>query len=386
MRHTWTDKAVHRSRLRGCLLAGGLGDALGNPVVSLSRHQIEAKHGPRGITEPVTDADGVAVVTSGTQMSLFTAEGFRNGYVQVSERGIDGAMSALVREAYLRWLDTQDHPAPPPVLSADHRVGRLRLEPWLYVRRTPGPECLSGLRSGQVVKPFAEPSGQPGPVNPGSKGYAAVVRSAPFGFLGDAPYAFRLAASCAQLTHGHPTGYYAAGAFAAIIAHLVAGESLDGAVLLALRELARHPGHEETAEALRHALDLAAEGEPTAEKVERLGTGRIAEEALAIGVYAALVPIGSPRVPTGSTQIPAAGAQVPIGSLQPEDDITARLCLSVNHSGAGDSTGSLCGNLLGARHGDVNLPWHWLSRLEGRAVIAQVADDFATETSQADRR
>jgi ADP-ribosylglycohydrolase len=312
-------------------------------------------------------------------MSLFTAEGFRNGYVQVSERGIDGAMSALVREAYLRWLDTQDHPAPPPVLSADHRVGRLRLEPWLYARRTPGPECLSGLRSGQVVKPFAEPSGQPGPVNPSSKGYAAVVRSAPFGFLGDAPYAFRLAANCAQLTHGHPTGYYAAGAFAAIIAHLVAGESLEGAVLLVLRELARHPGHEETAEALHHALDLAAEGEPTAEKVERLGTGRIAEEALAIGVYAALVPIGT-------AQVPAAGAQVPTSSPRPEDDITARLCLSVNHSGAGDATGSLCGNLLGARHGDVGLPWHWLSRLEGRAVIAQVADDFATETGQADRR
>jgi ADP-ribosylglycohydrolase len=386
MRHTWTDKAVHRSRLRGCLLAGGLGDALGNPVVSLSRHQIEAKHGPRGITDPVTDADGVAVITSGTQMSLFTAEGFRNGYVQMSERGLDGAMSALVREAYLRWLDTQDHPAPPPVLSADHRVGRLRLEPWLYARRAPGPECLSGLRSGQVAKPFAEPTGKPGPVNPSSKGYAAVVRSAPFGFLGDAPYAFRLAANCAQLTHGHPTGYYAAGTFAAIIAHLVAGESPEGAVLLALRELTGHPGHEETAEALHRALDLAAEGEPAAEKVERLGAGRAAEEALAIGVYAALVPIGSAPSLHRGKRIPADGNRAPIGSPRPEDDITARLCLSVNHSGASDSTGSLCGYLLGAWHGDVALPWHWLSRLEGRAVIAQVADDFATETGQADRR
>ncbi|WP_329063938.1 ADP-ribosylglycohydrolase family protein [Amycolatopsis sp. NBC_01480] len=363
MRHTWTDKAVHRSRLRGCLLAGGLGDALGYPVETLSRQRIEAKHGPRGLTDPVTDADGVAVITDNTQLSLFTAEGFRNGYVQVREHGIDGAMSALVREAYLRWLDTQDHPAPPPVLSADHRVGRLRLEPWLYARRSPGPECLSGLRSGQVVKPFAEPAGQPGPVNPSSKAYATVVRSAPFGFLGDAPYAFRLAANCAQLTHGHPTGYYAAGTFAAIIAHLVAGESLDVAVSLAMRELAGHPGHEETTEALRHALDLAAEGKPAAEKAELLGTGRTAEEALAIGVYAALVPFDS---------------------AQPEDDITARLCLSVNHSGASDSTGSVCGNLLGVLHGDVNLPWRWLSRLEGRAVIAQVADDFAAETGQAD--
>jgi ADP-ribosylglycohydrolase len=219
-----------------------------------------------------------------------------------------------------------------------------------------------------VVKPFAEPAGQPGPVNPSSKAYATVVRSAPFGFLGDAPYAFRLAANCAQLTHGHPTGYYAAGAFAAMIAHLVAGESLDVAVSLAMRELAGHRGHAETTEALRHALDLAAEGKPAAEKAELLGTGRTAEATLAVGVYAALVPFDS----------------MPYGTTQPEDDITARLCLSVNHSGASDSTGSVCGNLLGALHGDVNLPWRWLSRLEGRAVIAQVADDFAAETGQAD--
>ncbi|WP_245787270.1 ADP-ribosylglycohydrolase family protein [Amycolatopsis saalfeldensis] len=64
-------------------------------------------------------------------------------------------------------------------------------------------------------------------------------------------YAFRLAANCAQLTHGHPTGYYAAGALAAVITHLVAGESLETAAPQAMRELAGHPGHEETTEALR---------------------------------------------------------------------------------------------------------------------------------------
>ncbi|MCZ0985844.1 ADP-ribosylglycohydrolase family protein [Streptomyces diastatochromogenes] len=124
------------------------------------------------------------------------------------------------------------------------------------------------------------------------------------------------------------------------MAHLVAGDSLEGAVLSTLRLLGRHPGHEETSAALREALDLAADGSPTAEKAESLGAGWVAEEALAIGVYCALA---EPRVKDA-------------------------LLLSVNHSGDSDSTGSICGNLLGARHGDVGLPHAWVERVEGAPV------------------
>ncbi|MEJ8671836.1 ADP-ribosylglycohydrolase family protein [Streptomyces sp. MS1.AVA.1] len=193
--------------------------------------------------------------------------------------------------------------------------------------------------------------GTPGQVNPDSKGCGTVMRSAPFGLLDSADGAFAMAARAAQITHGHPTGYYAAGALAAIVAHLVAGDSLEGAVLRTLRLLARHPGHEETSAALTKALDLAQEGSPTAEKIESLGAGWVAEEALAIGVYCALV---APSVPDA-------------------------LLLSVNHSGDSDSTGSVCGNLLGARHGDHGLPHAWLERVEGRAQIAALADDLAAE-------
>ncbi|MGW7383008.1 ADP-ribosylglycohydrolase family protein [Streptomyces sp. NPDC054794] len=111
------------------------------------------------------------------------------------------------------------------------------------------------------------------------------------------------------------------------------------------------PGHEETSTDLRRAVDPAAQGSPTAEKVESLGAGWVAEEALAIGVYCALA---TPRV---------------------ED----ALLLSVNQSGDSDSTGSLCGNLLGARHGDVGLPHSWVERVEGRARITAPADDLAAE-------
>ncbi|MFE7931614.1 ADP-ribosylglycohydrolase family protein [Streptomyces sp. NPDC057456] len=339
--------AVYRARVRGCLLGGALGDALGYAVEFSSLDQIRAAHGPRGLTRLVPDGEGViGRVSDDTQMTLFTVEGLRTAARRARLKGIDGAETALVRQAYGRWLETQQRPGPA------EGVGGLLAERWLYARRAPGNACLSGLAQSHVPDPWAELSGAPGPVNPGSKGCGTVMRSAPFGLAHpSAGIAFGMAARCAQTTHGHPTGYYAAGALAAIVAYLTRGESVEGATLRALRLLGRHPGHEETSAALNQALDLAAERDPSPEKVERLGAGWVAEEALAIAVYAALA---THRV---------------------ED----ALLLSVNHSGDSDSTGSVCGNILGALHGDVGLPHEWLEQVEGRAVIAALADDLAAE-------
>jgi ADP-ribosylglycohydrolase len=120
-----------------------------------------------------------------------------------------------------------------------------------------------------------------------------------------------MAARAAQITHGHPTGYYAAGALAAIVANMVEGDSMEGAVLRTLQMLKRYPGHEETSAALHRAVELAADSTvATAARVESLGAGWGAEEALAIGVYCALL------------------------KMSTED----ALLMSVNHSGDSDST------------------------------------------------
>lgn len=355
----WGDSVARRARVRGALLGGAIGDALGNPVEFLSLDGIRRTHGERGVRGLVEDADGVVGrITDDTQMTLFTAEGLIRAHARARSEGIGGAEAELVRNAYRRWLDTQNHPAPPARGGEDPvRTGWLRQQPWLYARRAPGNACLTGLAVGHVPA-HGTPFGVPGPVNPQSKGCGTVMRSAPFGLLGeDAATGFELAARCAQITHGHPTGAYAAGALAAIVTHLLEGDSPEGAVLRAMHLLARHHGHEETTAALRAAVDLAARGGPTAERVESLGAGWVAEEALAIAVYCALVLPGT-------------------------DDVDEALLLSVNHSGDSDSTGSVCGNLLGARHGDVRLPASWLARTEGRSVIAELADDLCLEFEQ----
>ncbi|MFD5567734.1 ADP-ribosylglycohydrolase family protein [Streptomyces cadmiisoli] len=359
MNEPWTSSlaagAVYRSRVRGCILGGALGDALGYPVEFSSLYRIRRDHGPLGATGLVADGQNVVGrVSDDTQMTLFTVEGLVRAHRRHGLDGLGEAAPPLVRDAYRDWLRTQQEHGPDPAHTGP--TGGLVTEHWLYARRAPGNACLSGLAEDHVPLPPAE-LGPPGPVNPGSKGCGTVMRSAPFGLTGaSAESAFGLAARCAQITHGHPTGYYAAGALAAIVAHLLSGDSVEGAVLRALRLLGRHPGHEETTAALEAALDLAAQGDPTAEKVEKLGAGWVAEEALAIGVYCALARLR----------------------------VADALLLSVNHSGDSDSTGSLCGNILGARYGDVALPHEWVAQVEKRDRIAALADDLAAECAPSD--
>ncbi len=356
---SWEGTAVRRARVRGCLMGGAVGDVLGNPVEFLPLDGIRREHGANGVTGYVPDGDGVTGrITDDTQMTLFTAEGLIRARARAVGKGIGGAETACVRNAYRRWLDTQNHSAPPAPAENDMaRTGWLRQQPFLYARRAPGNACLTGLAQ-DCIPDSTRVLGDSGPVNAGSKGCGTVMRSAPFGLLGAEPrQAFELAAHCAQITHGHPTGYYAAGAFAAVITHLMEGDSVEGAALRAMELLRGYRNHEETYRALRAALDLAAVGgKPTAEKVESLGAGWVAEEALAIAVYCALARA---------------------------DDVAAALTLSVNHSGDSDSTGAICGNLLGTRHGDVGLPASWVVRTEGRGVITEVADDLSMQIEHA---
>jgi len=103
-----------RARVRGCLLAGAVGDALGAPVEFWSRDEIHARLGPEGVTGylPAYGREAGAI-TDDTQMTLFTAEGIIRATVRYAHRGIAHGPSVLQR-AYVRWLATQGEAPLPP--------------------------------------------------------------------------------------------------------------------------------------------------------------------------------------------------------------------------------------------------------------------------------
>ena len=342
-----------RARVRGCLLGGAIGDALGGPVEFEDARTILAKH-PDGVRAFVAGGWPAGTVTDDTQMTLFTVEGLIRASVR-TDRGL-GFTVGVIHHAYDRWLDTQNLPGP-----TGEPDGWLLGEQWLYARRAPGNTCLTALTQARKGEPRIRQYGDQA-VND-SKGCGGVMRVAPFGLLPDyfpADWVFDSAATAAGYTHGHPTGKLASGALAAIIRELCAGASLDEAITRATSLLVQHEGHEETSTALALARQLAATAEPGPVTVERLGGGWVADEALAIAVYAALA--------------------------YPEpDQFLDALALAVTHSGDSDSTGAICGNILGALHGETALPAELVFTVEGRPVILQLADDFALEFTQGKR-
>ena len=61
---------TERERVRGCLVGGAVGDALGGAVEFSSRREIIERFGPAGLTTMVSN-----LITDDTQMTLFTAQG-----------------------------------------------------------------------------------------------------------------------------------------------------------------------------------------------------------------------------------------------------------------------------------------------------------------------
>ncbi|GGT00095.1 MULTISPECIES: ADP-ribosylglycohydrolase family protein [Streptomyces] len=346
---TWgrTEQQDFRSRVRGTLLGSAIGDALGAPVAGLSLDGIRTTHGVEGLTEPAPAHGRRGTVTACTQLTLFTVDGLIRAHVR-RDTGTWHPPTDIHR-AYLRWAATQNDWGPDERRTDD---GWLARQEWLYARRGPDRACTTGFAD-TILGTLDQPK------NPTARDAAATTRSAPFGLLvgWEPALVLQLAVECAVQSHGHPTAYLSAGAFAVIVHGLTRGDTLDGAVRRALALLADRPGHQPVTDALRRALTAASEpAAATPRAVESLspGDGRDAEDTLAVAVYCALT----------------------------AEDVRHGLRLAVNHGGDSSATGALCGALLGALHGETALPAAWLTDLEGRATLLELADDFALEMTQ----
>jgi len=280
------------------------------------------------------------VASDDTQMTLFTADGLMTALAN-GGRGVDQIL-ARIRYAYLAWFRTQrDEWSPAATGFSQFRE--------LWATRAPGSTCLSALQAGA--------RGTPKQAINDSKGSGAVMRVAPLGLLPmiDAQEAFRLADAAAALTHGHPTGRISAAGFASLLRDLLGETPMPQALARMEARLAAADGCAETLAAVRSARRLAAGRGPADEAIEELGEGWTGEEALAIGLYAAL------------------RAQ----SLEEAIRIAAM------HDGDSDTTASIAGQLWGVMHGLEAIPHDWALRLDLMDPLCDVAGRMLTYAADA---
>ena len=57
---------------------------------------------------------------------------------------------------------------------------------------------------------------------------------------------------------------------------------------------------------------------------------------------------------------------------------------AVNHNGDSDSTGAICGNMMGLVHGYDSIPAHFKEHLELLPVLVEVATDLYTGSARTD--
>jgi ADP-ribosylglycohydrolase len=331
-------------RIKGSLIGGAVGDALGYPVEFLSELTLFTRYGDTGITEYKLN-DGVAVVSDDTQMTLFTLEGLLHAKKRYTSPTVD-EYTKEIYESYKDWLRTQNEYYDPNVRS--DRSELLNVER-LYYCRAPGNTCLGALESGECGD-FEKRINR-------SKGCGGVMRIAPIPLMlagSDVPLttADMIAARSAAITHSHDLGFIPA----AFLSHMI-GELMQGAELLgaAKRALAAtdeaFAGSEELPtldRLIKRAIQLSAMDEiPAIDAIGVLGEGWVAEEAVAIAVYCA---------------------------LKFGDDFTSAIIASVNHKGDSDSTGAITGNILGAYLGIDAIPEQFLENLEFKDMILELAE------------
>lgn len=359
--------------IRGSLMAGAAGDALGYPVEFMSRNAILARYGDKGITEFKLDSDGNALVSDDTQMTLFTANGMLMGLTRGYMRGIGGDPKDYVDGAYIDWYYTQT--VNKKSERDDFHYTWLRDLPELAHRRAPGITCLNACESLLAHRD----------VENNSKGCGGIMRVAPMGlfdasfkesggsgFYQKNVYLAEAGAHIARVTHLHPLGYLPAALMTLLLSRIVpltpdeVKESIidiinDGLDVMMNMYGNDYAKYKEYLRALTlKAVNLAHSNISDIQAIMQLGEGWTAEEAWAISLYCVIRHI---------------------------DNMKEAIIAAVNHDGDSDSTGSITGNIMGAIYGYEAIKRERLfcpygkkfeDTIELHNIILAIADDLYT--------
>lgn len=344
-------------RASGSLFGLAYGDALGAPTEFLAFDEIVRRYGVGG---PRDLGDGPSLdparVTDDTQMAIAVGRALLDTLDDTSPAGglTPAAFAAALRTRFVAWLVSPDN------------------------TRAPGNTCLTACRALLDGAPWGDAS------IIDSKGCGANMRVTPVGLVPSLD--LEVLAGAAQLqsamTHGHPTAL-AASELTAYATRLARDGAPLAAIPAALRErcadersryrgewlgelwrrshapdertfIAR--GWDECAAALDRLIGALRAPDRDADPCLATGAGWIAEEALATGMYCAL--------------------------LFPDEPVAA-LGRAAASSGDSDSIACLTGAFLGAALGMEVWPSAWFERIEyaGELALLGVAWDEPSDVS-----
>lgn len=354
-----SEQSLLQNKIRGSLLGGAMGDALGYAIEFSSYEDIVGTYGSNGIKRYELQ-DGKARFSDDTQMSLFTANGLLIAFTYNKMHGLMQWPASYIREAYIEWYQTQQ------VDFGEIQNPKCWIcgIPELYVSRAPGLTCLHSLRNLMNFKKVANDS----------KGCGGIMRVAPVAMLGasqkyDITDMTLLGSDAARLTHLHPMGFLPAGLMTYVLYQLLLLDGIpsfdwmnrcisDGCeVLSSLKDDWAKTDYktmyayniEELKKQSLFALSLAAQQCDDLEAIQQLGGGWTGDEAWYIALFC---------------------------TMRHLDCFEDAICAAVNHSGDSDSTGAVCGNLIGAIWGYENMPEYFKQDLEIRDVLISIADDL----------
>ena len=361
-----TQTELNKDRAYGCLVGGAVGDALGYAVEFEQWPYIRNTYGDRGIKRYEIGRNGKALISDDTQMTLFTASGILLGMTRGYTRGVMGRLDMYCGHTYVDWLHTQEW------MQRDedvHSSSWLMDVPELYELRAPGNTCLSALKT---IEKYGIPQNN-------SCGCGGVMRTAPIAILsyihryadGEYGYCNMVAAEAARLTHKHALGFLPSAVLNDVLMQIfeceqVSPENLSGYIVNALDRLPSIVSEDDGGKTygelwpkevaglqaiIRQATALVASEEPDHVIVEKIGGGWTGHEALAIAIFSA---------------------------LKYNESFEDAIICAVNHSGDSDSTGAICGNIMGALLGRKAIPEYYTDDLELLDVIEEVAEDLYT--------
>lgn len=321
-----------RDRVLGSLLGGACGDALGAPFEFTPHFEMLLEYGSTsGVRDFWTDGGRLGAIIDDTQLVAFTAAALVTARQNPELREIDH-----VHLAYLHWHSA--HHEPSQLLQAYPNHHRELVD---VVKsqgdRVPSVATVESLRDARHL------GGRTRSKSPGS---GAVTRVAPIGLAYSLypNWAFELAVDSARLTHGHPSAYLAAGAFAMIIAFVTNGLAFAEAVGRVLIHLQQFPGGDEIYRGIINAPWPKAQNN---RDTSWLGYGWTGPEALGIAVNAVMT----------------------------TDTLEDAIIVACNHDGDSDTTASMAGNLAGAVYGP-DLPSRWLDKVEMRSELEALANSL----------